>query len=73
LFPDTFCLVVKVTIRELIPLLICIIRVSLMAQLVKNLPAVEETWVWSLAWEDPLEKGKATHSSILAWTIPWTV
>ena len=39
---------------------------SLMAQLVKNLPAMLETWVWSLGWEDPLEKGKATHSSILA-------
>ena len=45
---------------------------SLVAQLVKNLPAVVETWVWSLGWEDPLEKGKATHSSILAWRIPWT-
>ena len=70
LFPDTFCLVVKVTIRELIPLLICIIRASLVAQLVKNLPAVEETWVWSLGWEDPLEKEMATHSSLLAWRIP---
>ena len=46
---------------------------SLVAQLVKNLPAMCETWVWSLGWEDPLEKGKATHSSILAWRIPWTV
>ena len=44
---------------------------SLVAQLVKNLPAVQETWVWSLGWEDPLEKRKATHSSILAWRIPW--
>ena len=44
-----------------------------MAQLVKNLPAMRETWVRSLGWEDPLEKGKATHSSILAWKIPWTV
>ena len=47
-----------------------------MAQLVKNLPASQETWVQSLGWEDPLEKGKATHSSILAWRIhvlysPW--
>ena len=42
---------------------------SLMAQLVKNLPAKWETWVWSLGWEDPLEKGKATLSSILAWRI----
>ena len=46
---------------------------SLIAQLVKNLPAMRETWVPSLGWEDPLEKGKATHSSILAWGIPWTV
>ena len=46
---------------------------SLVAQLVKNLPAMWEIWVRSLGWEDPLEKGKATHSSILAWRIPWTV
>ena len=43
-----------------------------MAQTVKNLPAMQETWVWSLGWEDPLEKGMATHSSILAQRIPWT-
>ena len=48
-------------------------RVSLVAQLVKSLPAMLETWVRSLGWEDPREKGKATHSSILAWRIPWTV
>ena len=41
-----------------------------MAQMVKNLPAVWETWVQSLGWEDPLEEGMATHSSILAWRIP---
>ena len=41
-----------------------------MAQLVKNPPAMQETWVRSLGWEDPLEKGKATHSSVLAWRIP---
>ena len=46
---------------------------SLVAQLVKNPPAMLETWVQSLSWEDPLEKGRATHSSILAWKIPWTV
>ena len=46
---------------------------SLVAQLVKNPPAMRETWVRSLGWEDSLEKGKATHSSILAWRIPWTV
>ena len=43
-----------------------------MVQLVKNPPAIRETCVRSLNWEDPLEKGKATHSSILAWRIPWT-
>ena len=46
---------------------------SLVAQLVKNLPAMWKTWVWSLGWKDPLEKGKATHFSIWAWRIPWTV
>ena len=46
---------------------------SLVAQLVKNPPAMQETWIRSLGWKDPLEKGKATHSSILAWRIPWTV
>ena len=46
---------------------------SLVAQLIKNPPAMRETYVQSLAWEDPLEKGKTTHSSILAWRIPWTV
>ena len=46
---------------------------SLVAQLVKNPPATWETWVRPLGWEDPLEKGKASHSSILAWRIPWTV
>jgi len=45
---------------------------SLVAQLGKNLPAIQETWVLSLDCEDTLEKGKATHSSILAWRIPWT-
>ena len=48
-------------------------RASLVVQLVKTLPAMWETWVLSLVWEDPLEKGKSTHSSILAWRIPWTV
>ena len=43
-----------------------------MAQKVKHLPAVWETWVRSLRWEDPLQKEKATHSSTLAWKIPWT-
>ena len=47
-------------------------RASLVAQSVKNLPAMQETQVQSLGWEDPLEKEMATHSSILAWKIPWT-
>ena len=46
---------------------------SLVDQLVKNPPAIWETWVQPLGWEDPLEKGKTTHSSILAWRIPWTI
>ena len=46
---------------------------SLVAQLIKNPLAMQETWVQFLGWEDPLEKGKATHSSILAWRIPWTI
>ena len=46
---------------------------SLVAQLVKNLPAMQEAWILSLGWEDSLEKGKATHSSILAWRIAWTI
>ena len=44
---------------------------SLVAQIVKNLPVMQEIWVWSLGWEGLLENGKATHSSILAWSIAW--
>jgi len=47
-------------------------RASLVVQLVKNLPAMQETWVQSLSWEDPLEKEVATHSSALTWRIPGT-
>ena len=47
------------------------IGASLVAQMVKTLPAMQETWVQSLGWEDPLEKEMAAHSSILAWKIPW--
>ena len=50
----------------------CHARASLVAQTVKNPPAMQETWVRSLGWEDLLEKGTAAHSSILAWRIPWT-
>ena len=46
---------------------------SLVAQVIKNLPAMQETQVQSLGWEDPLEKGTATHFSILAWRIPWAI
>ena len=62
----------------LLPQIICIhtyipiVCASLVAQTVKNLPAIWETWTQSLGQEDPLEKGMATHSSILAWRIPWT-
>ena len=48
-------------------------RSSLIAESVKNMPAMQETWVQFLGQEDPLEKGRATHSSILAWRIPWTM
>ena len=48
------------------------LEASLVAQMVKNLPAMQETWFWSLGWEDSLEKGMSTHSSILVWRIPWT-
>ena len=50
-----------------------LLMASLVTQLVKNLPAMQETWVRSLRWEDLLEKGMATHSSILAWRIPLTI
>ena len=50
-----------------------ILEFPLVMQLIKNPPAMQETWVRALGWEDPLEKRKATHSNILAWRIPWTV
>ena len=60
--PSWFC-----SIRDL-----QLLQASLVAQTVKRLPAVQETWVRSLGWEDPLEKEMATHSGTLAWKIPWT-
>ena len=48
-----------------------LVGASLVAQLVKNPPTMQDTWVQFLGWEDPLEEGMATHSSILAWRIPW--
>ena len=53
--------------------MIIYIGASLVSQTVKNPPAMWETWVPSLVWEDPLEKGMATHSSILTWRMPWTI
>ena len=50
----------------------CITGAYLVAQTVKNPPAMQKTWVQSLGWKDPLKKGMAAHSSILAWRIPWT-
>ena len=58
-------------VRELNRMLL-IFQASLVAQTVKNLPAIQETWVQSLGLEDPLEEEMATHSSILAWRTPWT-
>ena len=52
--------------------MLSILWASLVAQMVKNLPAMQKSWVRSLGQEDPLEKEMATHSSILAWRIPWT-
>ena len=72
------CLVVPVRIqmclsaRALVNYFVCYNRTSLVAQIVKNLAAMWETLLWSLGWEDPLEKGMAIHSSILAWRIAWT-
>ena len=76
--PASLCLLVGVfnpfTFKIIIDMCdsIHINRASLMAQMVKNLPAMWETWVQSLGWEDLLEKETATHSSILAWRISWT-
>ena len=67
------CLSLFLMARKRNSLLVSEIVASLEVQLVKNPLAMWETWVWSLDWEDPVEKGKATHSSILAWKIPWTV
>ena len=64
---------ILIGISSFCALLFHIPQLFLISQLVKNPPAIRETWVQSLGWEDPLEKGPATHSSILAWRIPWTV
>ena len=59
-------------VAENLPLSLTYTWASPVAQTVKNLPAIQETWVQSLGWENLLEKGIAIHSSILAWRIPWT-
>ena len=61
------------TITQLMLNFVCLVLASLVALKVKNPPAMQETWVGSLGWEDPLEEEMATHSSILAWKIPRTV
>ena len=69
-FPNVECLHTCPIIFEIYHYLL---GAPLVAQLVKNPPAMWETQVRSLGWEDPLKKGKATHSNVLAWKIPWTV
>ena len=62
-------------ILKMVTFNICLTKIKkafLVSQIVKNLSPMQETWVWSLGWEDSLEKKMATHSSILAWEIPWT-
>ena len=70
------CMVFSLFLIHLLIYVICLSHWHLtwipVAQMVKNLPVMQETWVQSLGWEDPLEKIMATHSSILAWRIPWT-
>ena len=63
----------KLTIQVNVVLVYPLQWASRVAQLVKNSTAMQGTWVQSLGWEDPLEKGKATHSRVLAWRILWTV
>ena len=65
-------MVCHVAKTELVKVFLRLLWAPLVAQTVKNPPAVQETWVQPLGQEDPLEKGMATHSSILAWRIPWT-
>ena len=70
----SFRIILKVTeYQDFFDIFLVPLGASLVAQLVKNPPAMQETWVRSLDWEDPLEKGKAAPSSILAWRIPWTI
>ena len=62
--------VIHFEIQACLYMILVVIWASLVAQMVKNLPAMRETWVRSLGWENPLEEGMVTHSSILAWRIP---
>ena len=70
---ESLCMCIITSCDKYSTKLLMSIGASLVTQLVKNLPTLWETWVRYLGWEDPLEKGKATHSSILTWRIPWTV
>ena len=63
----------NICISSIFKCVFSVVRASLVAQLVENPPAMQENWVRSLGWEDTLEKAMATHSSILAWRIPWTL
>ena len=67
------CIVQGVAESDMTERLSLLMVLGLIPQLVKNLPSMQETQIQILGWEDPLEKGKATHSSILAWRIPWAV
>ena len=71
-FEDFFHFYSWITWISLLPFDVILYKVSLVAQMLKNLLAMQEAQVWSLGQEDPLEKGMATHSSILTWRIPWT-
>ena len=66
------CPILLARLLQYLSLLQTLMDLSLVAQTVRNSPAVQETWVWSLGQEDPLEKGMVTQSSMLAWRIPWT-
>ena len=69
---NTLCFGLLIQVGMILAVIIGLVWVSLIAQAVKNLPAMQGMWVQSLAWENPLEEEVATHSSILSWGIPWT-
>ena len=71
LLPSIGCLFIMLVVSFAVQKLFSLSWICLVAQTIKNPPAMQEIWVWSLGWEDPLEKGMAIHSSILVWRIPW--